>query len=205
MADWGDAYRAWLDKRHGTPPDAEAFRARFAWMEALHEKAVALLSEQALAALPPPEVYARLRELSVPRCPIRVANLGRVNDAAGVVESLRRLVTARGDFEEKLRAAKIPQAGRVTIGELLAVWKPHRFPLRNTALHRAAAAVVPFYTRRGLEELPDREFLDLARELTRIQEAWLTGAGLETWAAEYRFLLLYAILTEPAGGRRTSR
>ncbi len=198
MADWADTYRAWLEARYGTPPDAASFRARFAWMEDLHAKARELLTEEALAALPPPEIYAHLRELSVPRCPIRVANLGRVNDAAGVVESLRRLVSAPGDFEAKLRAAKIPQAGRVTIGELLCVLKPHRFPLRNTAFHRAAARVVPFYTKRGLEELPDPEFLDLARELTRIQERWLAETGLGPWAKQYRFLLLYAVLTEPA-------
>jgi len=144
----------------------------------------------------PPAVYARLRTLSVPRCPIRITNLGRENQAAGVADALLRLLETPGEFEEKYRAAKIPQAGVVTITEILCVAKPMRFVLRNTRFTKALAKVIPFYTPRGLDELAYEDFLTLCRELARVLETALAAVGLGDWARTHRFLLLYAVLTD---------
>lgn len=195
MANWIDPLLQMLQQRFGIVPDAKAFLQRFQWVDDLYEKGRVLLHPDVLEAMPPQEVYARLRELSVPDCPIRVTNLGRTNDAEGVKDALLRLLRTPGNFEEKYRAAKIPQTGVVTITELLCVARPMRFVLRNTAFTKAMAKVVPFYNARGLDELPYPEFLDFCTELAKAVKAYLEPVGLGAWADERRFLLLYAVLT----------
>lgn len=197
MATWGDAFRELLVRSLGARPEADPIRARFGWIEELHRRAAALLDPEVLPALSPRELYAGLSALHLPGSAIRVTNLGRENEAEGVKDALHRLLTDQGGFAEKFRAAKIPQAGVVTLSELLTLAKPHRFVCRNTAFTRALAKVIPVYSRRALEELPYDDFLDLCRSLCELLEAHLAPAGLAEWVRQYRYLLLYAILTEP--------
>ncbi len=196
MTNWSDAFQRFLDARLGSAPERNQVTARFQWVEDLHRESRDILSLEALRQMPPPEVYARLKALSVPRCPIRLTNLGRVNDAERVKESLIRLLETPGNFAEKYKAAKFPQAGVVTLTEILCVVKPMRFILRNAMFTKELAKVVPLYTRRGLQELPYEEFLDICRELARITQQHLIPAGLADWAKTHRFLLLFAVLTE---------
>ncbi|MFW5856910.1 MAG: hypothetical protein ACOCX4_03450 [Planctomycetota bacterium] len=198
MADWTDAYRGFLEQRYGASPGPD-LQDRFAWVGALHAHAREVLAPGALAEMPPAEVYARLGGLTAPGALISLAKLGKANDAERIVEALRRLMEAKGDFAAKFRAAKIPQAGVVAITALLTAVKPQRFAIRNTAFTRALAGVVPLYGKRALDELAYEDFLDVCRELARVQEAWCGGGEPGEWARAHRFLLLYALLTETEG------
>lgn len=197
MPDWSDAVRRFLAGRYGDPPDPDAVRERAGWVEPHHARARERLTPEALAAEPPGAVYAKLRELALPGAPVNLVKLGKANEAERIVESLRRLVETKGDLAAKMRAAKIPQAGIVTLTELLTAAKPQRFCIRNTGFTRALAQVVPLYTRRALDELAYEDFLDICRELAKATEAWLAPAGLGEWARTHRFLVLYALLVDP--------
>lgn len=195
MGHWRDLFVDFLKERFGEVPEAGSFQERFSWVSEGHARARTLLTPETLQSMPPEEVYACLKSLAVPACPIRLTNLGKVNEAAGVVEMLVKLLTVPGNFREKYRAAKIPQTGVVTITELLSVAKPMRFVLRNAMMTRALAKVVPLYQRRELEELSYEDFMDICSELAKVLQEYLTPAGLAEWAKEHRYLLLYAVLT----------
>ncbi len=195
MANWSDLFLSQLTQTFGQAPDAKEILQRFAWVDELYATGKELLIPETLEEMPAHEVYEKLRQLSFPGCPIRITNLGRMNNAQGVRDAVVRLLKTPGDFEEKYRAAKIAQTGIVTITELLCVARPMRFVLRNTAFTRALAKVAPFYTAKGLSELPYPEFLDLCMELAKILKRYLEPAGLGAWADERRFLLLYAVIT----------
>ncbi len=192
MKNWSDEFSRFLARSWGRTPDPDNLQQHYAWVTDLHARARELLDPQTLRGMDPPGIYARLRELSVPQCPIRVSNLGRENRAHEIVDALARLMETPGGFAEKYRAAKIPQAGVVTITELLCAAKPMRFVLRNTRFTRAAAKVIPFYSAKALKELTYADFLDLCMELARVMEDVCGQAGCGDWAREHRFLLLYA-------------
>lgn len=194
MADWSALFEKYLEGKFGHDVDGEEFVQRFSWVLEFHEKAEEVLNTEYLCSMPAQDVYKELKSLTIPQCPIRVTNLGRANSAEKVVDSLLKLLNTQGGFEEKYRAAKFPQAGLVTITEILCVARPHRFICRNTAFTRALAGVVPFYTKKALDELPYPEFFDICSELVRILLKYL--AGKVHWAEKVRYLLLYSILTE---------
>lgn len=173
----------------------EAFLERFGWVEEYSRRAAELLSPENLASMPPAAIYAALDSLNVPKCQVRMTNLGRVNQAAEVTEAIARLLAKPGDFAEKYRAGKVPQAGVVTLTQILSLARPHRFIIRNAPFTRALAKVVPLYSVRALDELGYEEFLDICRELARPMQTLLKPLGLEAWAEQHRFLLLYALLT----------
>ena len=194
MAAWEDLFRDELCRRFGAPVAAEEFNDRFSWVMEFHERAIKVLNPEYLQSMPAQNVYAELKALTIPQCPIRLTNLGRANSAQQVVDSLVRLLVTPGSFQEKYRAAKFPQAGIVTLTEILCVARPHRFVCRNTAFTRALTRVVPFYSRKALDELAYSEFLDICEELVKIMKDYLMPEI--TWADKARFLLLYSILTE---------
>ncbi len=194
MADWSDLFYNELAARFGVEVDAEAFARKFSWVREFHERAAAVLNPEFLQSMQPEDIYKELKSLTIPECPIRMTNLGRANSAAQVVDSLIKLLSVQGGFEEKYRAAKFPQAGLVTLTELLCVARPHRFICRNTAFTRALTRVVPFYSKKALDELGYEEFLDICTELVKVMLNYL-GSGSE-WAVQVRYLLLYATLTE---------
>lgn len=174
--------------------DREGFLARYGWVGEYARRAAAALSPEALERSRPEEVYATLDDLNMPGCRVRMTNLGRVNQAAEVVEGIRRLLVQPGDFAVKYRAGKIPQAGVVTLTQILSLARPQRFVIRNAKFTRALAKHVPFYSPRALDELGYEEFLDICREISRVVEVNLKPFGLSDWAREHRFLLLYALL-----------
>jgi len=195
MTEWRDLFLShlkttWLDK------GPEALSQSWAWVAELHGRAKDILSVERLRSEPPQVIYKSLKSLSFPQCPLRIAHLARVNDAPRIVSALIKLLEAPGDFEEKMAAAKFPQAGIVTITELLGAIKPYRFCIKNTALTRAAAKVVPFYSPRAINELPYEEYLDPLRELAFILESALKPLGMDEWAKSHRFLALYASLVD---------
>lgn len=193
-AAWGDLHRRKLAARWGEAPAAEAVREDVGWVEALHQQAAGLLCPEALRARPAHEIYGDLKALQVPGCRLSLVKLGKANEAEAVVAAILRLLETPGHLAEKFHAAKIPQTGMASLTELLCLAKPARFMLRNTAVLRGLAAVVPFYSRRALAELEYEDFLDICRELARVQEALLEPCGLTPWARAHRFLLLYAVL-----------
>ena len=176
--------------------DRDGFLARYGWVEEYSRRAGEILSPESLAARPPQEIYAALDSINVPKCQVRMTNLGRVNEAGQVVEGIRALLAVPGDFAQKYRAGKIPQAGIVALSQILCLARPHRFAIRNAPFTRALARQVPFYTAKALDELGYEEFLDICRELARVAEARLKPLGLGDWATERRFLLLYALLVD---------
>ena len=194
MADWSALFQSYLEDKFGKEVDIEEFCLRFSWVEEFYERAKKILDVEYLQSMPPQDIYKELKCLTIPQCPIRMTNLGRANSAEKVVSSLVKLLTAQGGFAEKYRAAKFPQAGLVTITEILCVARPHRFICRNTAFTRALAKVVPFYTKKALDELPYQEFLDICTELVKVLLNYL-GNRIE-WADEVKYLLLYSTLTE---------
>ncbi len=164
-----------------------------AWIVPISAKAGEILNPDYLRSIQPQEVYEKIAELGISECPIKATNLGRMNNAEKIVESLIKLLETPGGFAEKYRAAKFPQAGVVTITELLCIARPLRFICRNTAFTREFAKIIPLYTKKALDELPYEEFLDLCGELCKILE---TAPGVVgEWARKYRFLLLYAAVT----------
>lgn len=198
MAQWSDAFRGYLHRLFGSPLDPERVVSVTDWVSQRHAEASACLDPEALKTMAPDEVYRNLERLRLPKCQIRVTNLGRMNEAAGVVEALVTLMSTQGDFEQKYRAAKCPQAGVVTMTELLCLARPTRFLCRNTACTNALATVIPFYSRKAIRELPYREFMDLCRELVRVLEEELPPVVSLDWIRTHRYLLLYAVLvTEP--------
>ena len=193
MADWSTLFdrqvKSLLDGL-----DRERFLERFGWVSEYVDRAAAALSPDSLAKSPPETIYSTLDTLNIPGCQVRMTNLGRVNQADEVVEGIGRLLAQPGDFAVKYRAGKIPQAGVVTLTQILSLARPHRFVIRNAKITRALAKCIPFYTARALDELGYEEFLDLCRELSRVVEINLKPLGLGDWAGKYRFLLLYALL-----------
>lgn len=193
MAAWADLFDRHLEKLLDGL-DAEGALARYGWVEEYSRMAAELLSPENLAAMPPQEIYSALDAINVPKCQVRMTNLGRVNDAGQVVEGIGQLLAKPGDFAVKYRAGKIPQAGTVALSQILSLARPDRFAIRNTPFTRALARQIPLYTAKALEELGYEEFLDICRELTRVMEARFKRLGLGEWANRYRFLLLYALL-----------
>lgn len=193
MPSWDDAFGRILDQKLAGV-DRGGILARFGWVEEYSGKAERLLSPESLATRPAEEIYAVLDSLTVPGCQVRMTNLGRANRAEEVVAGIAALLAEPGDFAEKFRAGKIPQAGAVTLSQILCLARPHRFAIRNRPFTRALAKAVPFYTVRALDELGYEEFLDMCRELFRAVEVRMKTLGLGEWAAKYRFLFLYALL-----------
>lgn len=193
MAAWSDLFARHLDHMLDGVDRGE-FMTRFGWVEEYSRKAIELLSPRNLEELPPQEIYAALDSLNVPKCQVRMTNLGRVNQASEVVAGIAALLAQPGDFAAKYRAGKIPQAGIVALSQILCLARPHRFAIRNAPFTRALAKQIPFYTAKALDELGYEEYLDICRELARVTEEKLAPLGLSKWAQEHRFLLLYALL-----------
>lgn len=193
MASWSDLYDRYLEKLlHDS--DKDAFLAHHGWVEEYSRKAEAILSPDHLRNMPPQEIYAALDSLNVPHCQVRMTNLGRMNQASDVLAKISALLSQPGDFAEKYRAGKFPQAGIVTLTQILCLARPHRFAIRNAPFTKALAKQVPFYTAKALDELGYEEYLDICRELARVTEFRLKAYGLEEWAKRLRFLLLYSLL-----------
>jgi hypothetical protein len=197
---WSQILEDHLHSRFGESPDRNLICEKYSWVSDIHAKARKILSPDRLSSQPPQEIYHSLAGLALPGVPFRLTRIGKANDAARIGEAVVKLLTEPGNFEQKYRAAKIPQTGVVTLTEILCLAKPGRFALRNTAFTRSLARVIPLYTAQALKELSYEDYLDYCRELARIQERYLAGAGLEDWAREHRFLLLYAILACKQGG-----
>ncbi len=193
MAGWADSFSLYLGALF-VHLDREGFLARYGWVEEAARTARALLSKENLATMPAHEIYAALDAIKLPHCQIRMTNLGRVNAAEEVVLGIAALLSQPGDFAQKYRAGKIPQAGVVTLSSILTLAQPGRFALRNAAFTKALAKQIPLYTARALDELGYEEYLDLCRELARVLEKSLKPFGLEEWGVGHRFLLLYAVL-----------
>lgn len=190
---WSDIFAGYLDKiLAGTK--AEGFLARYGWVEEYAHRAEALLSPENLASCPPHEIYAALDSLNVPQCQVRMTNLGRANQAQDVVMRIAALLSCPGEFADKYKAGKFPQAGIVTLTQILSLARPHRFVIRNAPFTRALAKQIPFYSAKALDELGYEEFMDICRELARVLEDKLKPLGLMEWATRHRFLLLYALL-----------
>lgn len=193
---WGDAFDRHLAVLF-SGLTREDILARYGWVEEYAKMAEELLSPGNLADMPPHRIYSSLDAINVPKCQVRMTNLGRVNDAEQVIGGITALLAKPGDFSAKYKAGKIPQAGTVALTQILTLARPDRFAIRNAPLTRALARQVPLYSARALDELGYEEFLDICRELTRVVEARLKPLGLGEWALRYRFLLLYAILVVP--------
>lgn len=191
MSDWTALLKQELCNKLGD--NLQLIEEKCGWVPEIAEKAKVMLTPEFLSSISPEEVYNHIKELGISQCPIKLTNLGRVNDAQRVVDSLLKLLSTPGGLSEKYRAAKFPQAGIVTITELLCVARPLRFICRNTAFTREFAKIIPLYSKKALDELPYEEFLDLCRELCKILEEAPGIAG--EWAKKYRYLLLYAAVT----------
>ncbi len=196
MTAWSDLFSRHLEQLF-SGMGADDILARYGWVEEYARMAEELLSPGNLAAMPPQEIYASLDAMNVPKCQVRMTNLGRVNDADQVIQGITALLSKPGDFAAKYRAGKIPQAGTVALSQVLSLARPDRFAIRNAPFTRALARQVPLYSARALDELGYEEFLDICRELTRVVEEKLKPLGLGEWALRYRFLLLYALLVVP--------
>lgn len=193
-ASWSELFERHLGKTL-SGMDAGSFMARYGWVEEFAARAASALSPKSLETLPPQEIYAALDALNVPGCQVRMTNLGRMNQADEVVAAIARLLSQPGDFADKYKAGKFPQAGIVTMSQILSLAQPHRFAIRNAPFTRALAKQIPFYSAKALDELGYEEYLDLCRELARVLEDSLKPLGLQEWAVRHRFLLLYAVLT----------
>lgn len=195
MASWTDLFDKYLTGLLAGL-DRESFLDSYGWVEDYAERAGVILSKQNLEAMPPHEIYAALDSLNLPHVQVRMTNLGRMNAADAVVEGIRNLLEKPGDFAAKYRAGKIPQAGVVTMTQILTLARPDRFAIRNAPMTRALAKQVPLYTARALDELGYEEYLDICREMTRVAIEHAKPFGLADWALKYRFLLLYALLVQ---------
>lgn len=198
MSSWYDLFDKHLEKLLGGL-DREAALARYGWVADYARQAAQTLSPQALADSPPEAIYSALNALRLPKCQVRMTNLGRMNQAEEVVAGIRALLEKPGDFAAKCRAGKIPQAGTVTLTQILTLARPDRFALRNAPFTRALAKCIPLYTARALDELGYDEYLDVCRELANCAVARMKPLGLEEWARPLRFLLLFALLVCPNG------
>lgn len=195
MASWTDLFDRHLDALLGGL-ERDGFLEQYGWVEEYAERAREILSPRNLSEMPPHEIYAALDSLNLPKCQVRMTNLGRVNAADEVVDGIRALLEKPGDFAVKYRAGKIPQAGVVTITQILTLARPDRFAIRNAPMTRALAKQAPLYSARALDELGYEEYLDICREMTRVVEKHAKGLGLGEWALSHRFLLLYALLVK---------
>ncbi len=195
MANWSDPFTKHLE-RLLSGMDKDSVLARYGWVEEYARTAAEALSPASLASRPPHEIYGILDAIRLPKCQVRMTNLGRVNQASEVVEGIAALLKEPGDFAKKYRAGKIPQAGTVALSQILALARPDRFAVRNAPFTRALAKLIPFYTAKALDELGYEEYLDICRELVRAAVAHFKNFGLGEWAERHRFLLLYALLVE---------
>lgn len=194
MAEWTDLFDRHLDGLF-SGLDSDAFMQRYGWVEEYAVRAAEILSSENLSSMQPQQIYAALDSLRLPHCQIRMTNLGRVNSAEEVVDGIRNLLEKPGDFSAKYRAGKIPQAGIVTLTQILTLARPDRFAIRNAPMTRAIAKQIPFYSAKALDELGYEEYLDICRELTRPLILHTKSLTPPSWTQNHRFLLLYAILT----------
>ncbi|GHS90525.1 hypothetical protein FACS1894139_00580 [Planctomycetales bacterium] len=192
---WTDAF-ADLARQKFAGLTAAEITERWAWVDNLATDAATVLEPENLRRMPPAEIYEHLRRLSFNGVPIRLTNLGRVNDAERIVEALIKLLTTPGDFAARYRAAKFPQAGLVTLTEILCAARPTRFVCRSSGFTRALAKATPLYSYAALNEMGYEEFLDLCRvlsdELVNFPD---NGGVVRRRAQNYRYLWLYAVLT----------
>ncbi len=193
MKEWSDCFARHLAGEFAGL-DREAVLARHGWVEEASRRARELLSPENLSSMPAQAIYAALDSIKLPKCQIRMTNLGRVNVADEVIGGIAALLSQPGDFAKKYRAGKIPQAGVVTLSSILTLVQPGRFAIRNAPFTKALAKQIPFYTAKALDELGYEEYLDICRELGRVLEKALKPQGLSQWGVEHRFLLLYAVL-----------
>jgi hypothetical protein len=196
MADWKELAAEKIKGKTGKVSSSDDIMEKWGWVESKASFARGVLSSNHLQEVQPSKLYSELNALSFSGCKIRITNLGRENNAERIRESLLKLVSTKGGFEEKFYAAKFPQAGKVTLTELLCLYRPMRFAIRNSAFTKALAGIVPLYGKKALDELPYEEYLDICRELSKIIEDIFSAFSLCDWAKEHRFLLLYAVLTE---------
>lgn len=194
MAEWGGLIKESLEERFSSLSNDEILE-NFSWVVEVNQSANKFLTVDALDELSPGELYENLSRLSIPGCKLRITNLGKANDAERIKESLIKLLSIQGGFEEKFRGSKFPQAGIVTVSEILCILKPHRFFIRNTAFINGLAKVVPFYGKRALSELSYNDLYDICNELAKVMGQFFSGKGLHDFATRYKFLLLYAVLT----------
>ncbi|MHC4870336.1 MAG: hypothetical protein ACYTFY_00660 [Planctomycetota bacterium] len=195
MSEWSGIFKQYLNKKFAEK-NSEYILSDYSWIKDIHEKAIALFNSEKLASIEPAELYKSLSELSIPQCRIKVVNLGKANDAARIIASLKALFSIQGDFEKKFKESKFPQAGIVTVSEILCVTKPIRFFIRNTAFTKGLAEVVPFYSAKAVRELSYNDLFDICNELAKVMIGFFNEKGLAEFAAEYKFLLLYAVLTD---------
>jgi hypothetical protein len=197
---WTDAFVDFARQKFAGLPDAK-IAERWRWVDDLAADAAATLAPDNLRRMPPAEIYGHLRRLSFNGTPIRLTNLGRANDAERIVEALVKLLGTAGDFTARYRAAKFPQAGLVTLTEILCAARPTRFVCRSASFTRALAKVTPLYGYAALTEMGYEEFLDLCRALSGALESFPEnaqggGASVRRRAKDLRYLWLYATLTD---------
>ena len=206
MAHWLDNFRSRLQRHVSRFATAQAYQDDVDWAVQKHLAARRLLAPEAIENAAPRELYGALREvcLNVGALPFRATRIADANAVEQVRMGLCRLITTKGTAEDKMRAAALPQFGEATLTELLCVYAPHRFVMRNRATMGGIVRLCEVYSEPHLREMPYEDFADLTVELEKeLRAALLAKLPMEDFYLSHKCLLVCLFLAQHAGkGKR---
>ena len=206
MAHWLDEFRRRLEL-HAQAFDApEAYRADVQWAVEKHGAAERVLAPDALDQASPRDIYDGLREicLNVEALPFRITRIADANEAGRLRDGLMKLVTTKGEAEDKMRSAGLRQFGEATLTEILCMYAPHRFVMRSRPVMRGIVRLCELYTERHLRDMTYSEYADLVGQMEKVYRTALLAANdVEEFYLAHKCLLVCLFLAQQAGkGKR---
>lgn len=206
MAHWLDKFRRELNRHVERLASINAYEAEVEWAVQKHQAAKRLLEPERLRDAPPREVYAALRQvcLNVEALPFRITRIADANDAEALCAGLCRLIETKGTAQDKMRAAAMPQLGEATLTELLCLYAPHRFVMKNRPTMAGLSRLCEVYTEPALKDMTYADYADVLAEMEKEHRAALLAKlPIEEFYLEHKCLLVCLFVARCAGkGKR---
>ena len=206
MAHWLDSFQKRLTRYVSRFSSPEAYLAEVDWAVQKHQVALRLLGPEHLEQMQPSEVYAALREvcLNVAALPFRITRIADANEADRLRIGIQKLISTKGTARDKMRAAALPQLGEATLTELLCLYAPHRFYMRNRPTMAGIVRLCEIYTEPHLREMTYSDYADLLAEMEKLHRgALLSKLPIEELYLRHKCLLVCLFISQHGGkGKR---
>ena len=206
MAHWLDNFRGRLERYVATMATPEAYQADVAWAVDKHKLAKQLLAPEAILAASQRELYDALKQvcLNIEALPFRATRIADANETDRLRNGLYKLISTKGTAADKMRAAAIRQFGEATLTELLCLYAPQRFVMKNRPTMAGLAKLCELYPESHLRDMAYAEFGDLVREMEKEHRAALLAKlPMEDFYLQHKCLLICLFLARHAGkGKR---
>lgn len=206
MAHWLDRFRLQLGRHVERFPSAEAYKAEADWAVQKHRAAQRLLNPEHLRSARAREIYAALKEicLNVGALPFRITRIADANEAEGLRTGLCKLIETKGTAQDKMRAAALPQLGEATLTELLCLYAPHRFVMKNRPTMAGLGRLCQIYAEPDLRDMSYADYADLVAAMEKEhREAVLAKLRIEDFYLKHKCLLVCLFIARHGGkGKR---